>query len=126
VGEGPDHGRAPVVPALIRYLVGDTAADWLRVPRSAVFDHLIPAAPLLLGVTEHLKERSPIAALVIDRLGALTTRLELSSLTRGRIMHYAIPDHLKHEYGVHRPEAERWSPPPVSALLADPASSRLR
>jgi hypothetical protein len=116
----------PVVPALIRYLVGDTAADWLRVPRSAVFDHLIPAAPLLLGVTEHLKERSPIAAMVIDRLGAITTRFELSSLTRGRIMHYAIPDHLKDEYGVHRPKDERWSPPPVSALLADPEEARLR
>jgi len=116
----------PVVPALIRYLVGDTAADWLRVPRSAVFDRLIPAAPLLLGVTEHLKERSPIAAMVIDRLGALTSRFELSSLTRGRIMHYAIPDHLKHEYGVHRPEDERWTPPPVSPLLADPEEARLR
>jgi len=91
-----------------------------------VFDRLIPAAPLLLGVTEHLKERSPIAAMVIDRLGALTSRFELSSLTRGRIMHYAIPDHLKHEYGVHRPEDERWTPPPVSPLLADPEEARLR
>lgn len=117
---GPGTLLDPLVPALIRYLVGDTAADWLRVPRSAVFDRLIPAAPLLLGVTEHLKERSPIAAMVIDRLGAVTTRFELSSLTRGRIMHYVIPDHLKDEYGVHRREDERWSPPPVSPLLADP------
>ncbi|WP_370381750.1 oxygenase MpaB family protein [Catenulispora sp. GAS73] len=109
----------PVVPALIRHLVGDTAADWLQVPRSAVFDHLVPAAPLLLGVTEHLKERSPLAAMVIDRLGAVTTRFELSSLTRGRVMHYAIPDHLKDEYGVNKPRDERWTPPPVSALLAD-------
>jgi hypothetical protein len=110
----------PLVPALIRYLVGDTAADWLRVPRSALFDRLVPAAPLLLGLTEHLKERSPLAAMVIDRLGAATTGFELSSLTRGRIMHYAIPDHLKDEYGVRRPKGERWTPPPVSALLTEP------
>ena len=84
-----------------------------------MFDHLIPAAPLLLGVTEHLKQRSPLAAMVIDRLGAVTTRFELSSLTRGRIMHYAIPDHLKDEYGVHRPGGERWTPPPVSPFLTD-------
>jgi hypothetical protein len=114
----------PVVPALIRYLIGDTAADWLEVPRSAVFDHLVPAAPLLLGVTEHLKERSPLAAMLIDRLGAVTTRFELSSLTRGRVMHYAIPDHLKDEYGVRKPRDARWTPPPVSPLLTDPAGPR--
>jgi hypothetical protein len=90
------------------------------VPRSALFDRLVPAAPLLLGLTEHLKERSPLAAMVIDRLGAATTGFELSSLTRGRIMHYAIPDHLKDEYGVRRPKGERWTPPPVSARLTEP------
>jgi hypothetical protein len=107
----------PVVPALIRYLIGDTAADWLAVPRSALFDRLVPAAPLLLGLTERLKERSPVAAMLIDRLGGVTTRFELSSLTRGRVMHYAIPDHLKDEYGVRRPDDQRWTPPPASSLL---------
>lgn len=76
-------------------------------------------APLLLGVTGHLKERSPLAAMLIDRLGAVTTRFELRSLTRGRVMRYAFPDHLKDEYGVDRPKSGRWTPPPVSALLAD-------
>ena len=85
-----------------------------------VLDHLVPVALLLPGVTEHLKERSPIAAMVIDRLGAVTTCFELSSLTRGRITHYAIPDHLKDEHGVRKPKDERWTPPPVSALLTDP------
>jgi hypothetical protein len=107
----------PVVPAMIRYLIGDTAADWLDVPRNVVFDHLVPTAPLMLGISEQLKERSPIAAMLIDRLGAITTRLELSSLTHGRVMHYAIPDHLKDEYGVRKPREQRWTPPPVSRLL---------
>lgn len=107
----------PVVPALIRYLVGDTAADWLAVPRSTVFDRLVPASPVLLGLLEDAKERSPLAAMALDRLGALTTLFELGSLTRGRVMHYAVPDHLKDEYGVNRPRRERWTPPPVSPLL---------
>ena len=34
-------------------------------------------------------------------------------------MHYAIPDHLKDEYGVRKAKAERWTPPKVSALLSD-------
>ena len=113
----------PVVPALIRYLIGDTAADWLAVPRSMLFDRLVPAVPLLLGLTEMVKDRSPLAAMLFDRLGALTTRFELSSLTRGRIMHYAIPDHLKDEYGVRRHAGERWTPPPVSPLLGDSAGN---
>ncbi|OLE27125.1 MAG: hypothetical protein AUG49_06235 [Catenulispora sp. 13_1_20CM_3_70_7] len=107
----------PVVPALIRYLIGDTAADWLAVPRSVVFDRLVPASPVLLGLLEDAKERSPLAAMLLDRLGALTTMFELSSLTRGRVMHYAVPDHLKDEYGVNRPRRQRWTPPPASPLL---------
>jgi hypothetical protein len=112
----------PIVPALIRYLIGDTAADWLAVPRSVVFDHLVPAAPILLGALEEAEARSPIAAMVLDRLGALTTAFELSSLTRGRVMHYAVPEHLKDEYDVPRPRNQRWAPPPVSPLCSPPAS----
>ena len=107
----------PVVPALIRYLIGDTAADWLAVPRSTVFDRLVPASPVLLSLLEDAKERSPLAAMLLDRLGALTTMFELSSLTRGRVMHYAVPDHLKDEYGVNRPRRQRWTPPPTSPLI---------
>jgi mpaB/rubber oxygenase-like protein len=106
----------PIVPALIRYLIGDTAADWLAVPHSTLFDRLIPTAPLLLSVLEDAKARSPIAAMLIDRFGAVTTALELSSLTRGRVMHYAVPEHLKDEHGVRRLHDQRWSPPPVSPL----------
>ncbi|HTJ66091.1 MAG TPA: oxygenase MpaB family protein [Actinospica sp.] len=113
----------PIVPALIRYLVGDTAADWLAVPRSGLFDHLVPAAPVLLGVLEDAKARSPIAAMVLDRLGALTTAFELSSLTRGRVMHYAVPEHLKDEYNVPRPHNQRWSPPPVSRIVQQPGAA---
>jgi hypothetical protein len=99
----------PVVPALIRFLMGDTAADWLRVPRSG-WDTAVKLAPGLLGVIEGLEERGPWAAQVSDRLGRLVTHLELSSLTRGRVMHYAIPDELKPEYGIATPTA-RWTPP---------------
>ncbi|HET9168504.1 MAG TPA: oxygenase MpaB family protein [Actinospica sp.] len=108
----------PVIPALIRYLIGDTAADWLAVPRSGLFDRLVPVAPVLLGVLEAAEDRSPIAAMLLDRLGALTTAFELSSLTRGRVMHYAVPEHLKDEYNVPRSRNQRWSPPPVSPLAA--------
>jgi hypothetical protein len=110
----------PIVPALIRYLMGDTCADWLAVPRSTVFDRLIPAAPVLLGVLERAEERSPLAAMLLDRLGALTTLFELSTLTRGRVMHYAVPDHLKDEFGVGGRRDRRWTPPPASPLLAEP------
>ncbi|GAA2945560.1 MULTISPECIES: oxygenase MpaB family protein [Streptomyces] len=102
----------PVVSALIRYLVGDTGADWLGVPRSS-WDTLVKAAPHLLGVLETIEDRSPLGAWALDRVGHLTTLLELSSLTRGRIMHYAIPEQLKKEYGVSTavPRTRRWTPP---------------
>ena len=106
----------PIVPAIIRYLVGDTASDWLAVPRSPL-DHVVPALPALLGVLEHVKERSPAGAMLLDRLGAMTTMFELTSLTRGRVMQYAIPEHLKDEYGVRKSRTQRWTPPPVSPLL---------
>ncbi|WP_371594136.1 oxygenase MpaB family protein [Streptomyces virginiae] len=105
----------PVVSALIRHLVGDTCADWLRVPRTA-WDTVVKAAPHLLGVLETIEDRSPLGAWALDRLGQLTTVLELSSLTRGRVMHYAIPEQLKKEYGVSAavPRTRRWSPPAPS------------
>jgi hypothetical protein len=102
----------PLVGALIRYLIGDTCADWLDVPRTN-WDAMVTAVPALLGALESVEDRSPLATWVLDGLGSLITRFELSSLTRGRVMHYAIPDHLKSDYGITHtvPPNHRWTPP---------------
>lgn len=102
----------PIVSALIRHLVGDTCADWLEVPRTP-WDTVVKAVPHLLGILESIEDRSPLGAWALDRLGHLTTVLELSSLTRGRVMHYAIPEHLRKDYGVPGgvPRSRRWTPP---------------
>ncbi|MEU8310191.1 oxygenase MpaB family protein [Actinomadura sp. NPDC048955] len=104
----------PIVPALIRYLIGDTSADWLEVPRTR-FDSLIRIAPALLGALEWVEDRGPWAEQISDRLGRLVTMLELSSLTRGRVMHYAIPQELKPDFGVPSKTA-RWTPPPPTSV----------
>ncbi|MFI6688292.1 oxygenase MpaB family protein [Streptomyces sp. NPDC050485] len=105
----------PLVSALIRYLVGDTCADWLQVPRTR-WDTAVKAAPALLGILETIEDNSPLGAWALDRLGHLTTVFELSSLTRGRVMHYAIPEHLKQEYDISStlPRSRRWTPPAPS------------
>ncbi|MGW6316479.1 oxygenase MpaB family protein [Streptomyces sp. NPDC055099] len=102
----------PIVSALIRFLVGDTCADWLAVPRTP-WDAVVKAVPHLLGVLETIEDRSPLGAWALDRLGHLTSVLELSSLTRGRVMHYAIPEQLKKDFGVSHavPRTHRWTPP---------------
>jgi hypothetical protein len=102
----------PIVSALIRHLVGNTCADWLHVPQTP-WDTVVKAAPHLLGVLETIEDRSPLGAWALDRLGHLTTILELSSLTRGRVMHYAIPEQLKKDYGISNtvPRTRRWNPP---------------
>ncbi|MDX3847276.1 oxygenase MpaB family protein [Streptomyces europaeiscabiei] len=102
----------PIVSALIRYLIGDTCADWLQVPRTT-WDTVVKAAPTLLGLLETIEDRSPLAGWALDRLGHLTSAFELSSLTRGRVMHYAIPEHLKKDFGVSStiPPKSRWTPP---------------
>ncbi|MFE9450055.1 oxygenase MpaB family protein [Streptomyces sp. NPDC006739] len=107
----------PVVSALIRHLIGDTCADWLDVPRST-WDTVVNAAPHLLGILETIEDRSPFGGWALDRLGHLTTLLELSTLTRGRVMHYAIPEQLKKDYGVPGavPPARRWTPPPATVF----------
>jgi hypothetical protein len=105
----------PVVPALIRFLVGDTISDWLEVPRS-LWDPVARIVPATLGMLEELENRSPYGLWLFDRIGQLALSLELNSLTRGRVMHYSIPNELKKEYGVRNP-ASRWSPPPLSPTL---------
>ena len=59
------------------------------------------------------EDRSPLGAWALDRLGHLTSVFELSSLTRGRVMHYAIPEQLKKDFGVsgNVPRTHRWTPP---------------
>jgi hypothetical protein len=106
----------PLVAALVRYLIGDTCADWLQVPRTA-WDTAVKAAPALLGILERIEDSSPLGAWALDRLGQLTTVLELSSLTRGRVMQYAIPEQLRSQYGVTStsPRTNRWTPPPLTA-----------
>ena len=102
----------PIVGASIRHLIGDTCADWLDVPRTN-WDAVAKVAPALLRAVEAVEDRSPLGEWGIDRLGHLTTVFQLSSLTRGRVMHYAIPEDLKQEFGVHsvRSRAGRWTPP---------------
>ena len=102
----------PLVSALIRYLIGGTCADWLQAPRIR-WDTTVKAAPALLGILETIEDNSPLGAWALDRLGHLTTLFELSSLTRGRVMHYAIPEHLKKEYDISStlPRTRRWTPP---------------
>ncbi|MFH8630738.1 oxygenase MpaB family protein [Streptomyces lydicus] len=108
----------PVVSALIRHLIGDTCADWLQVPRTP-WDTAVKAAPALLHVLETIEDRSPLGAWALDRLGHLTTLFELSSLTRGRVMHYAIPEELKKDYGLSSavPRTRRWTPPPPTLTV---------
>ncbi|MFC3454073.1 oxygenase MpaB family protein [Amycolatopsis speibonae] len=106
----------PLVAALVRYLIGDTCADWLQVPRTA-WDSAVKVAPAVLGLLDTIEDRSPLGAWALDRLGGLTTRFELSSLTRGRVMQYAIPEHLKNQYDVSSSRAARWSPPPMTGSL---------
>ncbi len=105
----------PIVGALIRYLIGDTCADWLQVPRTP-WDTAVKAAPALLNIFETIEGSSPWGAWALDRLGHFTTLFELSSLTRGRVMHYAIPEQLKKDFGVSStvPPTSRWTPPPVT------------
>ncbi|WP_316756094.1 oxygenase MpaB family protein [Streptomyces herbicida] len=102
----------PIVSALMRYLIGDTCADWLDVPHTP-WDTVVKATPHLLGVLETIEDRSPLGAWALDRLGHLMTVFELSSLTRGRVMHYAIPEQLKKDYGISSamPRTRRWTPP---------------
>ncbi|MFD0684369.1 oxygenase MpaB family protein [Actinomadura fibrosa] len=110
----------PVVAATIRLLIGDTCADWLEVPRSAPWDTIAKFAPAALNALERLEDAGPWTEQITDRIGALVARLELTALTHGRVMHYAIPEHLKSEYDVPPSKAARWTPPAPSPTPAEP------
>lgn len=100
----------PMVPATVRYLVGDTIGDWLEIPRTP-WDTAAKAVPVFLGLLETIEDSSPYAEWALDKAGSLLSGFELSSLTRGRVMHHAIPEELKDEYGVKPPRTGRWVPP---------------
>jgi hypothetical protein len=105
----------PIVPALIRFLIGDTAADWLEVPRSR-WDALVRAVPPVLGLASRIEASGPIGEWLVSHVQQLTTGFELTSLTQGMVMHYSIPEELKPEFGVTTPRSphRRWIPPPLT------------
>ncbi|MFJ3925952.1 oxygenase MpaB family protein [Streptomyces sp. NPDC090022] len=103
----------PIVPATIRFLVGDTIADWLEIPRGP-WDAAAKAVPVVLGLLETIEDSSPLAEWAMDKAGSLVTGFELASLTRGRVMHHAIPAELRTDYGVKPPRTGRWVPPAPS------------
>ena len=75
----------------------------------AVFDHLVPArrpCSVSWNTSRTLADRRDGHR----SLGALPRRFELSSLTRGRVMHYAVPDHLKTSTA-YAPHATNAGPP---------------
>jgi hypothetical protein len=114
----------PMVSAMIRYLVGDTIADWLEVPRSR-WDAAAKAVTRFTGMLETIEDSSRVGGWLLDRAGNVTSRLYLSSLTGGRVMHYAIPEELKEEYGVApKSRPARWTPPPHVGELAAAASGQ--
>jgi hypothetical protein len=67
----------------------------------------------VLGIWETIENSGPAGRWLIERVGRVTTNLELSALTGGRVMHYAIPEQLKDDYAVKRlgAAAARWTPP---------------
>lgn len=103
----------PIVPATIRFLVGDTIADWLQIPRGP-WDTAAKGVPIVLGLLETIEDSGPLGEWALDKAGDLVATFELSSLTRGRVMQYAIPEELKTGYGVrsHQTRNQRWVPPP--------------
>ncbi|MFG2004050.1 oxygenase MpaB family protein [Spirillospora sp. NPDC048911] len=103
----------PVVPALIRFLVGETVADWLEVPRSP-WDAVATVVPAMLNVLERIEDASPYGNWLLDRAQRAVVSLELNSLTRGRVMHYSIPTQLKKDFGMSSMNARRWTPPPLT------------
>ncbi|KOG53925.1 hypothetical protein ADK76_25990 [Streptomyces griseoflavus] len=110
----------PIVPATIRFLVGPTIADWLRIPRSP-WDTAAKAVPVLLGVLETIEDSSPLGEWALDKAGNLLTAFELGSLTRGRVMQYAIPEELKTDFGVRSQQRrnQRWVPPAPTVVGVD-------
>ncbi|MFK8850756.1 oxygenase MpaB family protein [Streptomyces sp. Ac-502] len=110
----------PIVPATIRYLVGDTIAGWLQIPRGP-WDTAAKAVPLVLGVLETIEDSSPLGEWALDKAGSLVSGFELASLTRGRVMQYAIPEELKSGYGLRSQQArnQRWVPPAPTSVGAN-------
>ncbi|MEU3539224.1 oxygenase MpaB family protein [Streptomyces paromomycinus] len=110
----------PIVPATVRFLVGDTIAGWLQIPRSP-WDTAAKAVPVILGMLEAVEDSSPLGEWALDKAGSLLSGFELASLTRGRVMQYAIPEELKPDYGLRSQQArnQRWVPPAPTSVGAN-------
>lgn len=82
-----------IVPAYLRFLIGDKHADWLDVPRSRWMG-VVRRLPVVLGLLEQIEDRSKLGERILDRIGQLLVSLELRMLTHGRRVHLELPTQL--------------------------------
>jgi hypothetical protein len=91
----PGEAFDGIMPALIRYLVGDQVADWMEIPRQRVWDGLMSHAGAVGRIMDTLDRKSGKLADVADRLAVgLLTRQSIA-LNGYQRAGYEIPTALR-------------------------------
>ncbi|MGH3868382.1 MAG: oxygenase MpaB family protein [Pseudonocardiaceae bacterium] len=92
-----------VVPALIRYLLGEEAADWMEVPHTTweKMTHFLPKLNHAVGEVEH---HHALARKVLDKAGQLLLKAQVRSLAQDKHISFDIPGKLCAHWGVTETE----------------------
>ncbi|MFL6122240.1 oxygenase MpaB family protein [Actinophytocola sp.] len=87
-----------IVAALVRQVVDDRVADWMRVPRSGGWQRVARIGTRVLGALERAEDDSRTATAILDRAGELLLGGSVRTLTNGQSTTLSIPADLRERW----------------------------
>lgn len=87
-----------IVAALVRKVVDEQVADWMRVPRSRGWERVAQVGVRVLGALERSEDDSRLATTILDRAGSLLLGGSVRILTDGQSTTLSIPADLRERW----------------------------
>jgi hypothetical protein len=87
-----------VVAALVRQVVDERVADWMRVPRSRGWQRVARLGTRVLGALERAEDDSRVATRILDKAGELLLGGSVRTLTDGQSTTLTIPADLRERW----------------------------
>lgn len=87
-----------IVAALVRQVVDERVADWMRVPHSRGWQRVARVGTRVLGALEQAEDDSRVARKILDKAGELLLGGSVRTLTDGQSITLSIPADLRERW----------------------------
>jgi hypothetical protein len=98
----PGKAFDSIIPAMVRQVVNPEVADYLQVPDSHGWGHVVATGVKLMRAAEHAEDDSALARKVLDRAAHLLLDVNVRQLSNGQSTALDIPKELADNWSIRR------------------------